>query len=664
MAVRDVVMAAAGASAEQALNIEYVGGTTLAITGSTATNTDVSLTSLTGGLASSPSAGDLVIVYYGVSSGGSRSIGVTTSGYTEVAELTVADTYDANLSVSYKVMGTTPDTLVVVSATGAGGDAGAVAVQVWRNVDPYLPMDVTRTTATAGNSVLCNPPAITPITPGAVIIAGGAGAHTAGVQTFGGAGLSNFISIGGPNTTNDVTVGMGSFAWTSGAYDPAAFTFSSTSAASNSWAAVTLALRPPQSQPGPILIAQASAQTASNATSFVINKPTGTLEGDLMVAVMNAGGITTWTGDTGWTEVADQNAQPSTRIAYKVAGASEPASYTFGADTSRILSGTIATYRNAAYDAVGAIVTGTDPLVLSAVTASSDYSRIIATVSRATAGVTITGPASMEAVFTDSDTAQPSRIVEQDISLSPAGSSGTRSFTTGGTTNVGGALVALKPAASYTKYAQYIASNSNFAPAATSVPVSTPASVPGNLLLFVVCPVTNGTDITISTPSGWTLLSGNSTGTSLPQPGMYVFYRVADGSEAVSYSATSSNTSLLLAAIITLAGVDEKTLTAGATNIGSSTTSITANSVTATNNGILLYLGIQATDGGIVSIFTPPSGMTEAVELGANAALEATLEVAYQEGLSAGSTGDKTATASVAAGINRYRAILVHVGAK
>lgn len=222
--------------------IEYVGGYTTGFVGQT---TDITITfggNLTGGLAASASAGDLVVVYFGTGSTVDRDLVV--SGYTEVAEIYANDTVDTNLVVAYKFMGPVPDTtFVLTGGTLDTLDAGAVAVQVWRNVNPTTPMDVTGTTATGTNSVLCNPPAITPTTAGAYIVAGGAGGHNAGAQTFSSSDLDGFISSGG-NATNDATIGLGYKKWTTGSFNPAAFTFSGTSSTSYSWAAVTLALRP------------------------------------------------------------------------------------------------------------------------------------------------------------------------------------------------------------------------------------------------------------------------------------------------------------------------------------------------------------------------------------------------------------------------------------
>jgi hypothetical protein len=222
--------------------IDYVGGYVQGFSGTTS-NVVISLTSLTGGLASAPAAGDLVIVYFGTGSTVNRDLVV--SGYTEIIELYSNNSVDTNLAVARKFMGGVPDTsFTLTGGTGSTSDGGAVAVQVWRGVNAVTPLDVTRTFATVSDSVLCDPPAITPITPGAIIVSGGAGAHDEdGVETYSSSDLTAFISDG-DNDANSVTVGLGYHVWTSGSFNPAQFTFSGGDESSYSWAAVTLALRP------------------------------------------------------------------------------------------------------------------------------------------------------------------------------------------------------------------------------------------------------------------------------------------------------------------------------------------------------------------------------------------------------------------------------------
>ncbi len=426
------------------LPIEYVGGYATSVTASTS---DVTITfggNLTGGLAASASEGDTVVVYFGVgSSATDRNLVI--AGYTELADLFGDDVNDSNLAVGWKRMGVTPDTTVTLTGgTFSVGGGGSIAIQVWRNVDSLFPVGSSVLTATSSNSVLCNPPSITPTINGSVIIAGGVGAHTRGVQTFSSADLTNFISSGSTDVSIDSTIGVGYKEWLSGAFDPAAFTFSGADSVDFSWAAVTFALRPIYRSVKPTFVASAATQNTVNSTSLVINKPTGTQQGDLMIAFMAGESAGTWTGDTGWTEVVDANVKFALRAAYKVAGASEGASYTFTSSSSRILSGAILTYRGAAYDAIGSIASGANPLVITGPTASEDFSVLIGYAGRLASGVTITAPASMTARVTDNDGNAPSYVIADEYVL--AGATGTRSFTIGSAVDVSGVLLTIKPA--------------------------------------------------------------------------------------------------------------------------------------------------------------------------------------------------------------------------
>lgn len=236
----------------------YVGGKTVAIAG-TLSATAISLTDLTGGIASAPAENDIVIVGYGVGSAGDVAIGVDTAGYTEEQELFSDSSDDTNLSVSWKFMGASPDTSVTVSGTGNTSNAGVVAIQVWRGINIASPMDIAETTATGTATDSPDPPAITPVSDEAVVIAIGAGASGAGA-TFTSGDLSNFITATSPGT-KDCSIGMGSIAWVSGAVNPAQFGGGAGAGASRSWAAVTLALRP-----NPV-IARSGTSTGAASTS-------------------------------------------------------------------------------------------------------------------------------------------------------------------------------------------------------------------------------------------------------------------------------------------------------------------------------------------------------------------------------------------------------------
>lgn len=431
---------AATAAAE---NIQYVGGYTQGFVGTTSNVTITFGGNLTGGLASSASEGDLVLVWFGTGSTLDRNLVV--SGYTEITELYSDDTYDANLVVAYKFMEVTPDnTFVLTGGTLSTADAGAVVVQVFRGVDSIVPLDVVTTTATGASSVLANPPSITPSSAGAWVVAGGAGAHNAGTKTYSSSNLTNFRSVGADDT-NDVTVGAGYHQWISGAFDPAAFTFSASNSESYSWAAATLALHPVYTGPAPQFIATTFGGT-TYGSSFAVNKPSGTQEGDLMVAVCQAAGPVRWTGDTDWTEIAEQGAtSPSLRVAYKIAGVSEPSSYTFTASSSAYnINAHVLTFRNSAYDVVGTFATGADPLVAPSVTASMDYSLLVASFARSAGLVTPSTPTGMTQIALDNNPGAPSSAVfSQRVA---AGATGTRSSSLGSAVSVAGIMLVIKPA--------------------------------------------------------------------------------------------------------------------------------------------------------------------------------------------------------------------------
>lgn len=353
---------AAATTSTTASIITYVGGYTFSFAGTTST-TSVSLTSLTGGAGSAPITGDLVIVYYGVGSTANRTLSAT--DYIQVAEITRSGGYDANLYVGYKFMGPTPDTTLTLSSTGSVDDAGVCAISVWRNVDLIIEQDTTATTATSALTTRPNPPAITPVTTGTVIVSGGTGAcSAANLGTFTSSNLSGFITASSSDT-NSAAIGLGYNQWSGGSFDPALFGFTGTDTTQGSAAAVTLALRPT----GTNFVGTASAETVTGG-SVTVNKPTGTTSGDLLIAVMSAGSNNqTWTGDTGWTEAADSGLLPDLRVAYKVAGGSEPSTYTFtGSFGAGSRSAIILTVRGLSYTSIGAFGTiqTTSPVTVSA----------------------------------------------------------------------------------------------------------------------------------------------------------------------------------------------------------------------------------------------------------------------------------------------------------
>jgi hypothetical protein len=219
-------------SAAPPAGLSYVGGKAEFKVDASGT---VSLTDLTGGSDAAPSAGDIVILAIGDLDSIDHTEIITTADYTTIADLYVNDVSDANLLVAYKVLPTAETGIIIDPVSNC-----VVAIHVWRGVNA-TPLDVASTTATGTDSGLPNPPAITPTTAGAVVIAIGVGGYQSSVA-FGSSDLENFVTLAVEAGTLDPAIGIGSFEWVSGSFDPA--TWTGTTSTNASWAAVTLALRP------------------------------------------------------------------------------------------------------------------------------------------------------------------------------------------------------------------------------------------------------------------------------------------------------------------------------------------------------------------------------------------------------------------------------------
>lgn len=222
--------------------IAYVGGS---IQGSAGTTSNISfgITSLSGGVASAPATGDLVVIFWCISS---DSTDPTASqyidGYTELTRVLPPGTESrrATLIVGYKVMGATPDTSVtMIGGTANNRNAGIAAVSVWRNVGTVG----SYTTASGTGTIIATPPAITPTQTGSVVLCAGTAGLSRNNRTYTSSDLSNFMVLWEDESV-DCTTGVGSFAWTSGTFTPATFGLSGSDQSGNEWVALSMILEP------------------------------------------------------------------------------------------------------------------------------------------------------------------------------------------------------------------------------------------------------------------------------------------------------------------------------------------------------------------------------------------------------------------------------------
>lgn len=232
--------------------ITFVGGVQGGRAGSTATTTQSISTTLTGGSNTSPSAGDLVVVWCASASDSTGSptdqaiSGNNSGAYSTLTfQSTSATTYDTFSQMSYKIQGGTVDTTLTIPSSGNARNAQRWVVQVFRGVDATTPIDVTSIYASGTGTGRPNPDAITPSTAGAWIVTGYASAAATGTVYTTPTGVTNPFW---PNTsldTADCMIGATFYnSWTSGSYDPPAVTAGGTTNAADSWTATTLAIRP------------------------------------------------------------------------------------------------------------------------------------------------------------------------------------------------------------------------------------------------------------------------------------------------------------------------------------------------------------------------------------------------------------------------------------
>lgn len=204
---------------------------------------------LTGGIASSPQAGDFCVISYATANTADRSnraIYNAIGAFTQLMTAYVNDTNDTNITIAYKFLESPIDfnVTVGVSSAAAGASGMVASVHVFRGVNITTPMDVAYVSNPTINTGRPDPLSITPSTSGAKIAVFAAGAYVLGVtNTFTSSDFDIFTTMGVPGTSRSVAVGFGYKNWTTGAFNAAQFGGPAASLADSS-IAVVIALRP------------------------------------------------------------------------------------------------------------------------------------------------------------------------------------------------------------------------------------------------------------------------------------------------------------------------------------------------------------------------------------------------------------------------------------
>lgn len=239
----------------------YVGGASA--TGAKAPY-DVQLDALTGGIGTAAQAGDLVIVATGFIGAGDNQ-GVDTPGYTLVWMGRADDARDASLAVAYKLL-TTAEVSVTCRGSPVDTNAAVSVVHVWRGADSTTPLDVPGEGALGIDSKAINGPAITPVSPGAVVVTAGLATGTSPMALTAPTGYGNLVQATA-DPGNACVAGIASKEWSgSGVEDPDEFTGQGTTT-NDSWTAATLAIRPATASSGGTNYDRAATAAGASAVS-------------------------------------------------------------------------------------------------------------------------------------------------------------------------------------------------------------------------------------------------------------------------------------------------------------------------------------------------------------------------------------------------------------
>jgi hypothetical protein len=196
-------------------------------------------------------------------------------------------------------------------------------------------------------------------------------------------------------------------------------------------------------------------QTASTgAASLSLNVPSGTAAGDVMVAAVSSVSTTAPATPTGWTKVTTASASygsGSLTIFTRVAGTTEPASYSFTLGGTFEASGEVSTYlgvNNTTPVQVSASATGNSKtLITPSVTTTTANDFVISAVSyNAGAAVTITNPAGTTERGEALSTGTFLGTLVVDELQAAAGASGGQTFQSPSKIAYGAATIALAPA--------------------------------------------------------------------------------------------------------------------------------------------------------------------------------------------------------------------------
>jgi hypothetical protein len=185
-----------------------------------------------------------------------------------------------------------------------------------------------------------------------------------------------------------------------------------------------------------------------------------------------------------------------------------------------------------------------------------------------------------------------------------------------------------------------------------TVTLNKPSGVASGDVLIVAMNNIGASRSLVSTSSGWTLIKEQLVATA-PAVGLWVFKKVAGGSEPSSYNFTFNYDFNGSAGIVAYSGGSDVSIVGNVTTTSGSTSpySVVAPSITTPDNdSLLVWIGtLNVPTPTAAASFTPPSGYTERFEQ-STSYNNAALSMADKDQATAGASGSATGSASNASG--------------
>lgn len=170
-----------GSTQVYAAEPEFVGRLVTSASGDATPTVNLSGT-LTGGIRTSPAAGDCVLVFMCRNAGSDLNYGMVTSGYTELYDSYNSGIYPAQLGVFYKVLSSAEASVEL--DLGGSTLEHRVIVYVFSNISSASPINVAGSARLVENAAVIDPNAITTTVDGAIVIAAGSKSASGGIGTI------------------------------------------------------------------------------------------------------------------------------------------------------------------------------------------------------------------------------------------------------------------------------------------------------------------------------------------------------------------------------------------------------------------------------------------------------------------------------------------------